>query len=155
MLEPQLLRMAINTYPVLPSEVEKCYHQSCPTLCEPTDQPAGFLCPWNSPGEDTEWDIPLQGSSWLQTSNLSPALQAEPLPSECRSGELRRWGSRGQSREGVLPPAPKKRTLFSWQFCTVSMMNSSAIIWFEKRLRMVGASFMAQMVKNQPAVRET
>ena len=27
--------------------------QSCPTLCNPMDQPTRLLCPWDSPGENT------------------------------------------------------------------------------------------------------
>ena len=60
--------------------------QSCPTLCDPMDcKPARLLCPWDSPGKNTgvgchallQGGLPHPGME-----PLSPALQADSLPSE-------------------------------------------------------------------------
>ena len=57
--------------------------QSCLILCDPMDcSPTRLLCPWNSPGNNTEvdchsGDLPNPG---IQPG--SPALQEDPLLSE-------------------------------------------------------------------------
>lgn len=138
MLEPQLLRMAINTYPVLPiEEVESVSHSvACPnSFANPQTVARSGLSMEFSRQEDTEvgrWTF-FQGSSWLQRLNLGllHCRQSLYLPER---QELRRWGSRGALPKGgsTLPPPQKKENSVPWQFCTVSMVNSSAIIWLEK-----------------------
>ena len=48
--------------------------QSCLTLCDPIDCSHQLLCPWDSPGKNTEVDChsPLQGI--FQTQRLNPGL---------------------------------------------------------------------------------
>ena len=57
--------------------------RSCPTLCDPRDQPARLLCPWISPVKNTgvSCHFLFQGIFWTQ--GLNPCLlywQVDSLP---------------------------------------------------------------------------
>ena len=75
--------------------------QLCPTLCDPMDHsPRGSLCPWDSPGKNTEvgcHDL-LQG-----IKPRSPALQVDSLP-------LSHWGS---------PKSPQNKNIHYLQAYTI------------------------------------
>ena len=53
--------------------------QSCLTLCDPTDCPVGFFCPWNSPGKNPGMGgyLLLQGifRTYPQESQVQMAAQ--------------------------------------------------------------------------------
>ena len=100
--------------------------QSCPTLCDPVDAACQLLCPWDSPGKNTE----VGGLSLLQglfrTQALNPGLlrcrrilyqlgPREPprpvsaAPTNCWEGSIRRGGalrSRGPCPLGHGMPSP-------------------------------------------------
>ena len=46
--------------------------QSCPTLCDPKDE--GFLCPWDSPGNDTGVGCHFLLQGIFPTQGLNPRL---------------------------------------------------------------------------------
>ena len=59
--------------------------QSCPTLCDPME-PARLLCPWDSPGKNTEVGFPSPSPRDLPDPGINPHLlhvlhwQAASLP---------------------------------------------------------------------------
>ena len=60
--------------------------KSCPTLATPwTEEPGRLLCPWDSPGENTEVGCHFLSPRDLPNPGIepgSPALLADSLPTE-------------------------------------------------------------------------